>query len=326
MYISDNGALMELKVLANTMQSFRKKFNMSQGELATHLGFTQATVSRIESAKQVPPPQQVKKILDFISATDINFQRPADFSDYRPRNDLTFVENYFPYKYDWNCYKASLPYDGGGAGGDVVLVSDLKKNSLVGVLVGDSVGHGASVSYMSFALEFSYNSIVAMMNPFLMSPDLIDKSMARAIVKTSKNWKGEPSIITLQLDLEKSVISLINRGMPYPILLKSESGDFITERSSAFSLQQVTSGLSVQHKLEQGQSLFLYSDGFLDLMPEHDLLNLIYKLSNKFKGDSRAIGRNIIRYIQKNSTGKEVTDDVSFLILSKAKRGKNNGT
>ena len=130
-------------------------------------------------------------------------------------------------------------------------------------------------------------------------------------------------MIVLQVDMDGSFISLINRGMPYPILLDGDKSVYITEkRASAFSLENVTAATSVVQLLAPGQSIILYSDGLLDLVPENEILPIMQRLSRMFKGDSRAIGRNLIRYMEKTATQKEISDDVSFLIISKAKKGK----
>ncbi len=320
---------MQAKDLAKILKDYRERNEISQIDMAKRLSFTQATISRIEAGKQLPRKAQIRKILDLVLANselmkaqfESNFEEVGSFS-----NKIVFNENYYAYhKSEWNCFMASRPH-GSATGGDVLLLRELKKHSQIGVLVGDSVGHGTSSAYMSFALEFAYTAIASMLNPMLLNPELFDKAIATGIVKTAKNWRGEPSMIILQLDMEKAQLSLVNRGMPHPILMDGEKANFITEkRASAFSLQNISSAkLSFDQKFEPAQSIFLYSDGLLDLIPENNLLQTMQKLNKVFKGDSRAIGRNLIRQMEKNSADKQF-DDVSFTIISRAiKRKKNN--
>lgn len=311
------------KDLAQVLKDYRSRHGLSQGDLARRLDFTQATVSRIEAGKQVPREKQIRKILDLILPDSNSLVLGlAQKNATEEKAPIPFLEDYLTFaRLEWNCFRASRPYD--SAGGDVLLISELKRNSRVGILVGDSVGHGKSSSYMSFALEFAYDAIASVFNPQLLSPELFDRAMATAIVKTAKDWRGEPSMIILQLDLETSQVAFVNRGMPYPILLEGEKSTLITEkRAGAFSLQQIFSAnLSFNQPLTPGQSIFLYSDGLLDLLPEDTLLPTMQKLNKVFKGDSRAIGRNLIRHIEKNQN-KTISDDVSFLVISRAMKRK----
>ncbi len=219
---------MEPKDLAKMMKGYRERNGLTQGDLAKRLAFTQATISRIEAGIQNPRPAQIKKIAELVWTDHAQEMEENDASKSTDeRGAVAFLENYANYaKSGWNSFKASRPH--GSTGGDVVLVKELKKNSQLGVLVGDSVGHGATSTYMSFALEFAYNAIASALNPIMLSPEFFDKSLALGIVKTARAWRGEPSMIVLQVDMDGSFISLINRGMPYPILLDGDKSVYIT--------------------------------------------------------------------------------------------------
>lgn len=307
------------KELAKIVKEYREKTGLSQGELANKLAFTQATISRIESAKQLPRASQLEKLLQLMGTP----MRPPAKSD--PTTDnLIFQENYSQFlKGEWNCFWVNRQF--GQVGGDVVLVKELEKNQQIGVLIGDSVGHGHTSAYMSFALEFAYSTIASMMSSALLSPSFFERALGMGIAKTGSSWRGEPSIELIQLDLRTSTLSMINRGMPYPILLESDKASHLTtHRAPAFSLEERTvSGGTLRQSLEPGQSVLFYTDGLLDLVQESELTVTMQRLNRLFRGDARALGRNLIRSFQKNPQTKKVTDDVSFLIVSRTRKAKS---
>lgn len=324
-----NIGIMLAQEIAKILINYRKRNNLSQSVLANQLGLTQATVSRIERGRQTPKPSHIERILGLIpedvSKSSYLNKWQEDQNKQSTSLKKMFVADYEKYKSGWNYFKASLPF-GGKSGGDILVVKELQKQKHLGILIGDSVGHGLAASYMSFALEFGYTTIASAFTPSLLSPKLFDRLFAMAITETPGHWRGEPSIITLQIDLESSHVSFINRGMPYPIKISSSNPELLNEhRASAFGLKKITHASTNSLFLESGESLLLYSDGFLDLVPEKEITTIIQKLSRLFKGDSRAIGRNIIRHMESNIKERALTDDVSFLIISKAKKGRRHG-
>lgn len=314
---------MNIKDLARIVKSYRERNGLSQGDLADRLSFTQATISRIESGKQLPRQHQLEKLLELIDQGNLPQEK---LSVLKQEEELVFLENYAQLsKGEWNCFWVNRQL--GSKGGDVLLVKELIKGSQLGIVIGDSVGHGKSAAYMSFALEFAYSTIASMMSPSLLTPEFFERALASGIVKTGASWRGEPSMSLIQIDLMSGVLSFINRGMPHPILLESDRPTLLSEkRASAFSLSDSTySEGSTKKKIVNSNSVFFYTDGLLDLIEESELSSNMTKLNRLFRGDSRAIGRSLIRLLQKNSSNKKITDDVSFLILSRTKKGKANG-
>lgn len=319
---------MQPKDLAKLLKDFRAKSGLSQGQVAEKLGITQANVSRIEAGIQQPRQAFINRIIELAQANPFTqISIPLQLEQRSKDSDqLVFEEKHGAFKSDWNYFQASRSF--GQSGGDILLVKELEKNNKLGVLVGDSVGHGNNSAYMSFAIEFSYMSIASLLSPAVMTPDIFDKAIAAGVVKTANSWRGEPSMVILQVDLEKSHISFINRGMPYPVLIEDEGPRLMTKRrEGAYALQKkdAVSAITVNEQLGQGQSIFLYSDGLLDLMAEDELISRIQKLNKLFKGDSRALGRNLIRFIKQISETKRISDDISFLILSRFKKGRQSG-
>lgn len=314
---------MNVKDLARIVKTYREKNSLSQGDLAARLSFTQATISRIESGKQLPRQHQLVKLLDLLNQGTLSQEKIQPLTKYD--EELVFLENYSQFSKDeWNCFWVNRQL--GPKGGDVLLVKELIKNSQLGIVIGDSVGHGKSAAYMSFALEFAYLTIASMMSPSLLTPEFFERALASGIVKTGTSWRGEPSMSILQIDLATGLLSFINRGMPHPILLESDKANLLSEkRASAFSLSESTySEGATKKRLISSNSVFFYTDGLLDLIDESELSANMTKLNRLFRGDSRAIGRNLIRLLQKNGSNKKLTDDISFLILSRKKRGKLN--
>jgi transcriptional regulator with XRE-family HTH domain len=318
--------------LAKLVVGYRERNGLSQLELADRLGLTQATVSRIESGTQLPRKDRLEHLLNLIMheslGPGVELINALKRDEQPNETELIFNENYtnFYSKSDWSCFYVNRQL--GPTGGDVILVKDLIKKSKVGILVADSVGHGQSAAYMAVALEFAYSTIASMMAPDILSPEFFERALGLGIAKTGSSWRGEPSIELIQLDLEKNTLSIVNRGMPYPLLMDSDRCHFLTDhRASAFGLKQYTrSEGTLDLKLEAGQSILFYTDGLLDLMEETSLSTVMQRQNRLFKGDARAIGRNLIRKIKQTHTEKDVPDDISFLILSRAKKGKSNAT
>lgn len=318
---------MEAKELAKLIKDYRQKKGISQSDLADAVGLTQATVSRMEAGIQKPRAAQEMTILDFIGSslrgeatTEINL-RPQPAKDVTISSNLMFVEHYSNlHKNTWNYFWAERPQDA-STGGDLIAIKELDRSSL-SIMIADSVGHGSQSAYMSFALEMTFQTITSTASPHLVTPDYIDRSLAIGIANTGRSWRGEPSIGLINIDLQNGVIDIINRGLPYPLLLVGDKPREINQgRAAAYALNQIsTPTKSHSDKIESGQSLLFFTDGLLDMIDIEDFRTQIAKLNRLFKGDSKAIGKNIIRLLQNSKVANSAKDDVSFFIISKNKK------
>jgi transcriptional regulator with XRE-family HTH domain len=317
---------MEPKDLAKLIKEYRQKRGVSQVGLADAVGLTQATISRMEAGLQSPRPSHEETILLHIGDQPLSASvKPIDQlqSEHSEKN-LVFIEHYINLaKNSWNCFWAERP-QGSTTGGDLIVVKELIKGEKLGVLIADSVGHGPQSAYMAFALELTYHTLTSVLSPTFITTEFVDRSLAVGITTTGKSWKGEPSIGLMNISLKTGKFDLINRGLPYPMILTSDKvRQIIQGRASAYSLDSVTSQ-SEQHSdlIDFGQTLIFFTDGFLDLINEEDFQNQLQKLNRLFKGDSKAIGKNIIRILQQSKNSRNAKDDISFLVLSKNKKVK----
>lgn len=337
--------------VADILKQYRALQKISQAELSERLGVTQATVSRVESGKQDVSRSTLEKIKKLVGKVlgskiqedeigldldqDLSESVEFDFSEapifgvdesyrmlVRPESKVEGALLKEGLNYSFTMYEV------GGVGGDIVKVTpNTSRNSMKSIFIlGDAVGHGWQSAYMSFALEFGYETLMSTYREEIISPVLLESALNSAILKTSNKWKGEPSLIMGTVNYGNSAVDFINRGMPHPILRRGSEVEYLREsRYKAIDLIE----RSIQAKqvssieLNLGDSIMFYSDGLIDLIDEGDLLTDFKSASGLFKGDSKAISKSIQRSIEKYiKLEHHFADDVSFLIISKSKKRK----
>ncbi len=309
---------MDQNELLADLKKLRAILNLSQLELAQKLGVTQATVSRIESKKQSLTDEIAKKILQLVKKevsknkqfvsqnVEINI---ADF------NRIEFEESSGDLEKRWNYYFATNKDFKENS--DLIVIKNVNKFQKAPFLFGDMTGHGRDSAYMSFGIRFAFESMMGMFSQSVITTELINAFLGLGILRTKQFWKESPSLITGLISIEKNQIELTNQGMPYPIYFSEKGCSFI--KHQRYPAIDINKGISNNVTpsiitIAEGDSIIICTDGLFDVIPEDEIAKYIENTLSYFRGDSKAIGKNILRFITKNN--RKIKDDISFLILS----------
>lgn len=291
-------------------KKIRETLRLSQVELAKRLNVTQATISRLESGKVEISPDIFRKL-------NLLLEKSPTGNAFSPKSALAkyqFDEKFYSFKNGWNAFFiTSLNQE---ENSDLVIVNSLEHSVKASFLIGDMTGHGKNSAYMAFSIKFGFESLLGFIKPELINIETINSFIINGIRLTKNDWKNNPSLIMGLIDTEKSSIEFVNNGMPYPLIITSKTTKFYNqERSPAIDINTKEVAFNkIKVDFMKGDSLIFFSDGLLEIISEKQLLKYANEDLQYFKGDAKAIGKNILRAI-KNGLGY-LRDDISFLVLS----------
>ena len=309
------------KKLPEILKKYRESLGLSQKELAIELQTTQATISRIESGKQ----ESISKIiLEKIEQCIFSSSRgrelmgkiitERDVSNKKALSKAQIKSS--------RLGKQGISYSHvifGEDCGDAWRLHSCKKSKKSFFMLADTVGHGKNSLYMSFALEYGFETIFHILQESMLELKTIDFVLSSAIVKTSTKWKGEPGLLIGSIDEETGHLEFISSGLPYPLHGKNKKIDFIKrEVYKAISFQDgAVKREASALELSEGESIIFYSDGLLDIFDYKELRKKFEDASTLFKGDSSAIAKNLQGSIERSNAKEQDYDDISYVIISK---------
>lgn len=310
--------IQRVKMNEYDIKKIRKYLQLTQKELASELKLTQATISRIESGKQLPSKETIIKLNQLISTQEkIHTEEPITKRDLYtiPIPLLNLSGQYKEMGEGLNSYYATNKII--EENGDLIILKDNKNRDYIPFIIADTVGHGKNAAFMSFAVRFAYEACQSIFNTASTNIDFFNTFLKEGLRSTKDYWPNSPSLINGVIYKSEHKIEFINEGMPFPLKFGKNETTFLKKREAAFiSLNQKTYRTTREFiKLEKGESLIMFSDGLLDIFNEKDIVVFLDSMKI-FRGDSRAIGKNILKKI--NNKYNNINDDISYLIISRS--------
>lgn len=292
--------------LGERLKAYRQDKNLTQKDLADLLGVTQVHISRVEQGSANLSKNLEARILSIIGDIGQGFGFKLSVL-----NDEC-----------WNY--ASFTY-GDNTSGDRVRLNAKGFADRTCLLHCDATGHDLVAKYMADNLVIGFEAVLgAIQNELFCSSEYIYKSMNQMAKNSKDFWRGEPSGNFFVLNRESREVSLLNAGMPSVWLMKKGAREVEIVDGIKWppigNLGRRISPYSNKIRIEQGDTLFSFSDGFADEFEKHSTINLkthVSSISRALKGDAEGIGTKLLNTLDEALRGSIIEDNISFVIISK---------
>ncbi|MCY4644819.1 MAG: helix-turn-helix domain-containing protein [Bacteriovoracales bacterium] len=320
-----------VKVLKE-LKKYRQSQKISQTDMAKMLQTTQATISRIESGDYLPSKKTLAKIEELLASRKESTGN-LDSGEIK-MNDIM--------RQPWNLQGltripqarikssdldkmglnySSVVFELHETGGDLCKIKPFSKKKESIFIMVDAFGHGTRATPMSFALEYGFEAVLSSFNEDIISLHLLDSALSLAIKNTKERWRGEPGVIIGTVEHKTGRLSFLNSGLPHPIQRKQKNVKYVDgARYGAINFKNEKLGKKSENNINirQGDSIIFYTDGVIDLLEKEELFNEFEKASKLFKGDAKAIAKNLQRVIEKKMPDKDThIEDISYMIISR---------
>lgn len=299
---------MARSILIDKITQYMRTNKLSQAQMASILGVSQAHVSRLLTGKQDPSEHILQNISSLV----------GDIFDQKRRNTKSVDSKSFQYENGFSISRIAT--NESGYSGDLCLIDRLSK-TLFSFILADTVGHGKEAHPMSFAIKTSYYTALSIFNSSVLTPALIENSISTAVARTKSEWLGPPSVTTGIINFNLGTIECINSGNP-PILFyrhRSKKLEVIDHKPIRASLSVSANLKNIDEplilRMEPGDSVLLYTDGFQEAIPEN-LMDRFANRSKMFGGDSEAI---ISGLVKNEDQLKSALDDATAIAISKGR-------
>lgn len=290
--------------LSELLKEYRLKANLSQKQLADILNVSQVTVSRIESGVLIPSDEIFSRLK---SLFETRFKsEPSTRSSYIRLNEKKETKNYFNKRIQISYFKSTY----GKRSGDALSMNCVGENLFL--CLADAVGHGDEASYMSSAIEFGFQQSLDLMSKYA-TVRAIMQSLNSAMEKTKAMWVGTPSLLIGSLNVETHVLEILSKGFPLPIIFNTQK-DKVDMKKWGSDIALDESYDFYKERLEKGDSVLFFTDGFLDStgISRNKLSSSFVSSASAFKGDSEAILSNILEEFKIENQ----IDDITLMVLS----------
>ena len=205
-------------------------------------------------------------------------------------------------------------------GGDFYDVMPLA-NKRLAILIADVTGHGIQAALSTTLLKFAFRNF----QNREVSPASILAGMNEALHKILPDETFVAALV-VSVDIETAHCTIVNGGVPYPSVLKRS--DNKVERLpanglvlGAISHEQYTPGDPVDLVLQQGDCLFLYTDGLSEIENETeeqfdaDLLSQVILLHGESPIDE--VVNHLIDAARKFSQPQHRWDDITIIAVER---------
>ena len=198
--------------------------------------------------------------------------------------------------------------------GDILMATQAKKNGKMRIMLGDFAGHGLAAAIGGLPLANAFEELTQS-GCGLYEIAQIANDRLRAVLPRDRFLAA----CIVDLDVEEGECSILNAGLP-PVVIRAVNGGTRTIIPSGFLplgiLGQIEGPEGIVHlRLQQGDRLYLYSDGVTEAedtsgnaFGEQHLHTLISDLDN----DERVF-EEIIHQLDTFTKDATVGDDVTFL-------------
>ena len=292
--------------LGEKLKNFRKKKKMTQGQVAKILGLTQAHISRVESGKAKLPKRLEERAHLLVLGELRNTKFLLELTD-----DIIWNFAYFVLE------KASS--------GDRVHVN---KNTFRGKTVlfhVDSSGNDQTARRMSDNLIIGLESILGtMQNDLLCTPEFIYKGLDCMVKNTRTFWRGEPSSNILIFNRGSGKIQILNAGMPNMWITRKGQEKITKPETRKWpppgNFSKKTLPFSEEVEIQKGDTLYSFSDGFIDEFKDHLTIPLeeyILSTFNALSGDAESMGTRLLLALDEAMGDIDARQDISFVLVSR---------
>ena len=201
-------------------------------------------------------------------------------------------------------------------GGDYADLFELPDNRML-IVIGDVNGHGVSSSLLAAMVKAS---VFTFANQNLPLDEMVTNT-SYMICDLLGNKKLMKFCVTT-LDRNTGELAICNAGHPYPLIREKEIGKVripsninlpigISKARSSYTYEKAV--------LNPEETLLLYTDGFIDANSNKSDGFGYDNLKNFFANipieNSEEVEKKLINLYETNLGGKELTDDISFIIL-----------
>ncbi|MCF6271441.1 MAG: SpoIIE family protein phosphatase [Melioribacteraceae bacterium] len=189
------------------------------------------------------------------------------------------------------------------------------QNNKLTIAIGDATGHGLNAGTMVTATKSLFNN-------FAEKDDILDSLHKISLSLKKMNFRFLSMCLAL-LKIEGNVVKISSAGMPPAYIYrkgKAKVDEVLLKGMPLGTVKDFPYKL-VETKLESGDVLFLYSDGFPELFnAERELLGY-EKIKEEFKKIATDTPQNIIENLKKVIVSwkgnLEINDDITFVVIKK---------
>ncbi|TGM59163.1 SpoIIE family protein phosphatase [Leptospira vanthielii] len=194
--------------------------------------------------------------------------------------------------------------------GDFFQVLPLDKDRTL-ILMGDIEGHGVTSGLIAILMTTIHRELVR-------TTTIAPSNLLSRLNRELCNEIGTHSMtaISIVIDHSKKKITYARGGHPFPIVFQKESRAPLILHDQSGQILGILKDMEFAEneiQVEEGDILFLYSDGLL-ASSTHPLVQTLIQLPG---GGSRVEGMKteITNYIQYLETSSKASDDISYLLL-----------
>ena len=293
------------------LKKYREEHDLRQKDIAEKLGITQAHVSRIESDGDLLISKSLKEKI--LAITGFTYKNKYDF--------IQSLEVDSDGHWDF----ARFVF-GGKASGDRIRLNTKIFDSKTVLFHCDAQGHDRVAKHMSDGLVVALEATLeAIQNDLVCTPEFIYKNLNQ-VIKNIKDFLGQSghSCNIMVLNRENSKLQVLNAGMPNILLTRRGTKKIsIVQDKKWHPLGSSPSKVwpfSAEIMLERGDTLYSFSDGFLDAF-KHNITNSlethILSIAHLLRGDAESIATKLLKTLSELLQVSKADDDLSFAIISK---------
>ncbi len=301
----------------DTIKAAREKAGWSQQELANSLGASQGTVSRIERGLPVKPAvlQKALDILrEYLTEKITNIYVPVAKSA---------VPSYKTEKFkNWEI--STFLKAAGVNSGDFTLTLELRRQKQA-FMIGDAAGKGNDAAIVAIALQAAFVATLKTLNPDHITTNGVRLAVEAAYRTTIPTWKAGPSLIFGMIDNINNFVEFLSFGMPTIVGIKKGKLEYhkqVPDLAMLGSKDNPRELTPVRVQLNQGESIFLFTDGFVESFDSHtpkrqqNLFSRYLEAATFFSDDSEAILKNLVEGgTQSSPIYTNAEDDMSAMII-----------
>jgi serine phosphatase RsbU (regulator of sigma subunit) len=268
------------------------------------LGISQVQVSRIEKGEVRPAENIIAKIQKLIKKPLIEYSFKLTTDEDK---NWKYAFHVYPEKYS----------------GDSIVVDSKSLPDKSVIFHTDAVGSDVTAGSNALLIEICSQAAISNLE-IGSSPEAAYYRLNKMYKNIRTSIRGEPSLSMIFANQFFDKIEFVNGGMPSMLLCKQKENkaQVLEEyRFPAVGLlpsKEYVSATSI--KLEKSDVLFSFSDGFVEFFKMYSNLPLeifLATIANAYKGDSESIGNRLIKHMSDISKNRTISDDLSFIIISK---------
>jgi transcriptional regulator with XRE-family HTH domain len=309
------------------LKELRESLGINQRDLANALSVSQAYVSMVESGEK-SNSEFLKKAEQYLRE-EVAPVRRSELPKTRGKVGAPSEPKIDSFK-SGNIAWAWTAVSHESESGDVFDYAKIGEGSFA-FLLADAVGHGVRASWQSAQIRFGFQAIAACLNQYSNTPAQFLGPLSRALKAVRIRRLAPPSVAIVCLSAKTGALETAAFGLPNPLHFSKKRGKLeplqveSADRLRADVLpNRVVSGAEI----EPGDTLFVFTDGFLSWLKETKGLNsteaaaLFMESAKFFSGKSVAmikaiLGASPAQGRAKIATSEKALDDATLFIITR---------